>query len=449
MVLAHTIDSCQKFCEKPRKLELADIFRESGTDYRRTHPMPLSHHKVMHAVEVCRTSYLGGHMKACSLCGYEHPTYNSCGNRHCPKCQSLSKVRWVKKREEELLPVDYFHNVFTLPHQINALARSNKKILYDILFKSVSETLLEFGENELGGKIGFIAILHTWDQKLAEHIHLHCIIPAGALCCDKKRWIGSPNPDFLFSVKALSKVFRGKFTGYLKKAYSQGKLVFAGKSLEFESRKGFKALIDKLYREDWVVYSKKPFAGPEKVLDYLGRYTFRTAISNERIKGAGDGRVTFTYRDRRDGNLKKEATLSADEFIRRFLLHVLPNSYMRIRHFGFLANRNRKENIVCLKKLLGVSGDTGEKPGQNIEELMLELTGKDISRCPRCRIGTMSLHHLIPGFTAGINRSFKRPEIIDTKVTPIVKTKYRPGYSYTFILETIRSLLKYTSAGGK
>ena len=414
MVLAHTIVDTEGSLEKPRKVELADIFMEFGSSYRRTHPMPLSHHKVMRAVQVCRTSYLGGHMKVCSSCGFSHPTYNSCGNRHCPKCQTLAKVRWVKKREEELLPVDYFHNVFTLPHELNVLARSNKKVIYDILFKSVSQTLLEFGENELGGKVGFISILHTWDQKLAEHIHLHCIIPAGALSTDKKRWIGSANDNFLFSVKALSKVFRGKFTGYLKKAYAKGDLTFAGKSTEYGTNEGFKALIDGLYRKEWIVYSKKPFAGPKKVLDYLGRYIFRTAISNERIKGVKGGRVTFAYRDRRDGNRKKEITLTADEFIRRFLLHVLPNSYMRIRHFGFLSNCNRKENITCLKKLLGVFGDTGEKPGQSMEELMLELTGKDISRCPRCKVGTMALHHLIPGFTGGINRSFKGPEIIDT-----------------------------------
>ena len=353
-------------------------------------------------------------MKVCTSCGYEHPTYNSCGNRHCPKCQSLAKLRWVKRRKEELLPVDYFHNVFTLPHELNALARSNKKEIYDILFKSASETLLEFGENELGGKVGFIATLHTWDQKLAEHIHLHCIISAGALSSDGGRWISSPNEDYLFAVKALSRVFRGKFIDYLKMAYTKGGLTFAGKSTEFESKKGFKDLIDDLYKEDWVIYSKKPFAGPEKVLDYLGRYTFRIAISNERIRGVKDGKVTFTYRDRRDGNQKKEATLEASEFIRRFLLHVLPGSFTRIRHFGFISNRNRKENIACLKKLLGVPDKTCESPEKSLEELMLELTGKDISKCPRCRIGVMALHHLIPRFSFWIDRNFCEPEIIDT-----------------------------------
>lgn len=396
------------------KWELADIFREFGYTYRKAHTLPYSHLKVMRDIEVCRTSYLGGHMKVCNFCGYEHPSYNSCGNRHCPKCQSLAKLRWVRKREEELLPVDYFHNVFTLPHKLNVIARSNKKVIYDILFKSVSETLLQFGENRLGGKIGFICTLHTWDQKLAEHIHLHCIIPAGALSDDRKQWISSSNQDFLFSVKALSRVFRGKFTDYLKKAYSRGELTFAGKSLEYESKDGFSALIDGLYKTDWIVYSKKPFAGPKKVLDYLGRYIFRTAISNERIKDVTGGKVTFAYRDRRDGNRKKEATLPADEFIRRFLLHVLPRSYMRIRHFGFLSNHYRKVNIACLKKLMGISGDTDKKPEQSMEELMLELTGKDISKCPRCKVGTMTFHHFIPRFSAGMDKNFCGPEIIDT-----------------------------------
>ncbi|MHB8280755.1 MAG: IS91 family transposase [Candidatus Humimicrobiaceae bacterium] len=396
------------------RYELADIFTEFGDNYRRSHSMPLSHIKVMHAVEVCRTSHLGGHMKVCSFCGYEHPTYNSCGNRHCPKCQSLSKVRWLKKREEELLPVDYFHNVFTLPHSLNVLARPNKKIIYDILFRSVSETLLEFGENEIGGKIGFLAILHTWDQKIAEHIHLHCIIPAGAVSADKKRWTGSPYKDFLFPVKALSKVFRGKFLGYLKNAYAEDKLTFAGKSLELESKEGFKALIDDLYRTDWVVYSKKPFAGPQRVLNYLSRYTHRIAISNERIKGIKDGNVTFTYRDRRDSNRKKEITLSACEFIRRFLVHVLPGSFTRIRHFGFLGNRNRKENVACVKKLLGVSSDAGEKKEQSAQEIMMELTGKDILKCPHCKVGTMAAHHLIPRFSVWIDSYFSEPELINT-----------------------------------
>jgi hypothetical protein len=394
--------------------ELADIFREYGTAYRRDHRMPLSHHKVMHAVEVCRTSYLGGHMRKCDSCGYEHPVYNSCGNRHCPKCQSLAKLRWVAKRGKELLPINYFHNVFTLPHKLNCLAGSNQKIIYDILFKSVSESLLEFGENELGGRIGFLSILHTWDQKLCRHIHLHCIIPAGALSGDKKSWIRSSNDDFLFSVRALSKVFRGKFLSYLKEAYVDGKIALGGKSAESKSEEGFKTLVDDLYRKDWVVYSKRPFAGPRTVLDYLGRYTHRTAISNERIRCVKGGMVTFTYRDRKDGNIKKEMTLSAEEFIRRFLTHVLPESYTRIRHFGFLATRDRKDNITRVKRLLGVSASNDGSKEQSIQEIMLELTGKDIFKCPRCRSGTMALDRLIPRFSVWVDSQLAEPELIDT-----------------------------------
>jgi len=401
--------------EKNSKWELADIFREYGDAYRRSHRMPLSHHRVMHAVEVCRTSYLGGHMKACSHCGYEHPVYNSCGNRHCPKCQNLAKLRWVAKRQEELLPVNYFHNVFTLPHRLNGLALYNKKLIYDILFRSVSETLTQFGESQLGGKLGFLAILHTWDQKLSEHIHLHCIIPAGVVSANRKRWTSSHHADFLFSVRALSVVFRGKFLFYLRKAYVNGKLTFAGKSTEFESEGGFKTLVNDLYRKDWVVYSARPFAGPEKALDYLGRYAFRIAISNERIKNVAGSMVTFTYRDRKDGNRKKEITLPASEFIRRFLTHVLPSSYMRIRHFGFLANRNRKENIACVKSLLGFGHDTtGKEKEQSVQEIMLKITGKDILKCPHCKTGAMTVHRLIPRFSVWIDSQFSEPELIDT-----------------------------------
>lgn len=349
--------------------------------------MPFHHLKVMRAIESCRTSELGGHMKVCELCGYSHPVYNSCGNRHCPKCQNLAKARWVRKRQSELLPVTYYHAVFTLPHRINALARSNQKAVYGILFRSVSETLLKFGKNELGGTLGFISVLHTWDQKLAQHVHLHCIIPAGALSADKKRWKACPNNDFLFSVKALSVVFRAKFTGYLKEAYANGDINYG--------RDQFRALAENLYREDWVVYLKKPFAGPSQVISYLGRYTHRVAISNERIKAVDKDKVTFFYRDRRDANRIKEATLSGHEFIRRFLAHVLPRYFTRIRHFGFLANRGREKNIACLKGLFGLPFQAKEQT-ETIEELMLKIAKIDITRCPRCGVGRLVASYAIP-----------------------------------------------------
>ena len=266
----------------------------------------------------------------------------------------------------------------------------------------------------MGERWGFFTILHTWDSKLSEHIHLHCIIPAGALSVDRKRWTGSPYKDFLFPVRALSKVFKGKFLFYLKTAYARGELTFAGKSVEFEGKEVFSALINDLYKKDWVVYLKKPFAGPQRVLDYLGRYTHRIAISNERIKGIKDGNVTFTYRDRKDGNQKKEVTMAGDEFIRRFLLHVLPDSFTRIRHFGFLSNRNRSENISCVKKLLGVSAYTVEGEKQSVQEIMMEITGRDILKCPHCKVGTMTAHHLIPRFSVWFDSCFGEPELVDT-----------------------------------
>ena len=403
---------------KAQQPELADIFREYGGAYRKAHALSNAQLWAMNNIEGCRTAYLGGHLKLCDSCGYEHPVYNSCGNRHCPKCQSLQKARWLAARKAELLPVPYFHNVFTLPHQLNTLARCNKKVTYDILFASVSQTLLAFGknsENGFGGKIGLMAILHTWDQKLLEHIHLHCVIPAGALSFDKKRWIYAPHSDFLFPVKALSKVFRGKFIDNLEKAYTQGEFTFVGQSEEFKTKKGFQSLTDELWKTNWVVYSKKPFAGPEQVLDYLARYTHRTAISNNRIKKVEDGHVTFTYRDRRDGDRLKEITLTTEKFIRRFLLHILPDSYTRIHYYGFFSNRYRKENVSQCRKLLGLSGELPEIPKQGFEELMLQLTGKDMRKCPRCKTGNLTTSKEIPRLLAmKMNNDFVEPEVIDT-----------------------------------
>lgn len=372
--------------EKPPSPELADVFRKFGPNYRREHKMPLHHLKVMRAIEACRTSELGGHLKVCATCGYNHPVYNSCGNRHCPRCQNMVKARWVKKRQDELLPVTYYHAVFTLPHRIGPLARSNKKAVYRILFRSVSETLLTFGQNELGGTLGFICILHTWDQKLAQHIHLHVMIPAGALSSDKKRWIACSSKDFLFSVKALSAVFKGKFLSYLKKAYANG-------DINYEKGQ-FRTLTESLYGEGWVVYLKKPFAGPSQVISYLGRYTHRVAISNERIKAVYKDKVAFTYRDRRDGNRKKEAALSGDQFIKRFLLHILPRYFMRIRHFGFLANRGRDKNIEVLRGFFGLPFQA-RKQAESTEALMLKITGIDINRCPRCGVGRLVASYAI------------------------------------------------------
>lgn len=371
--------------------EVADIFLDCGGPYRVSHPLPLSHLKIMHAIEVCRTAYLGGHIEKCDSCGFERYSYNSCRNRHCPKCQALTKARWLEARKAELLPVTYFHNVFTLPHDLNPIVLCNKKVVFDILFKSVSETLLEFGRNPkngLGGKLGFIVILHSWDQTLMDHFHLHCVIPAGALCFDSSRWIAA-HKAFLFPVKALSKVFRGKFIQFLEKAFANGELIFPANTEHLRTQKGFSRLIDQLWKKDWVVYSKKPFACPEQVLDYLGRYTHRVAISNHRIIAFEKGKVSFKYRDRKDNETVKVMTLEAEEFIRRFLLHVVPDGFMRIRHFGFLANRSKKQNLSRCRQLLGLSLELPKPTEKTTQELMLQLTGIDLTKCPCCNQGNM------------------------------------------------------------
>jgi hypothetical protein len=356
--------------------ELADIFRQYGQSYAKTHRLSAAQQKVMRAVETCRTAELGGHLKQCDTCGFEHPTYNSCRNRHCPKCQSLAKAQWLQKQTSELLPVGYFHLVFTLPHELNRLILAHKKILLALLFKAVSETLLEFGQSRLGATVGIIAVLHTWDQTLKDHFHLHCLVPAGALSFDHHRWI-SARKNFLFPVTALSQVFRGKFLDLLHQASDKGKTPAANRDTQA------------LWKKNWLVYAKKPFGSPQTVLDYLGRYTHRVALSNDRILSVQNDQVTFTYRDRKDKDQLKSMTLEAQEFIRRFLLHVLPDGFMRIRHFGFLANRAKKHALAQCRKLLKLDAALPEIPKKSAHDLLLELTGIDLNRCPSCHQGTM------------------------------------------------------------
>jgi hypothetical protein len=279
----------------------------------------------------------------------------------------MTKERWLKDRKLELLPAGYFHEVFTLPHELNPLALYNKEVVYDLLFKAVSETLLEFGANpkHLGGKTGFLCLLHTRDQKMLSHIHLHIVIPAGAVSFDKTRWIHS-REDYLFPVKALSKKFRGKFLDFLKKEFKKGTLLFPKKKDHPGTSKWFSGLINRLWKKDWVVYSKKPFAGPEKVLEYLGRYTHKVAISNHRIVSVDNSMVTFIYRDRRDSDKVKKNTITAEKFISRFLLHSLPKGFMKIRYFGFLSNRDKKANVNLCRVLLGHPPELMEKTKKSI-----------------------------------------------------------------------------------
>ncbi|MGH7927521.1 MAG: IS91 family transposase, partial [Candidatus Binatia bacterium] len=286
--------------EKRSRPELADIFRRYGERFEQTHRTSAAEHKVIRAVKVCRTQELGGHLNRCDACGFERPAYNSCRNRHCPKCQSLAKARWLERQTAELLPVGYFHLVFTLPHEFNRLILAHNKIVLSLLFKAVSETLIEFGRSRFNGTVGIIAVLHTWDQTLKDHFHLHCLVPAGALSLDHSRWINARR-NFLFPIKALSRVFRGKFLSLLQQARQRGKIEGANNETKPSRQK------------NWIVYAKKPFGSPQTVLDYLGRYTHRVALSNDRILAIDQDQVTLSYRDRKDGDRKKTIILEAHE----------------------------------------------------------------------------------------------------------------------------------------
>jgi hypothetical protein len=366
-------------------LEVADIIREAGKSFIEKNRGWLTwlHVKVLRAIEHCRTAALGGHLDRCSQCGHRAISYNSCRNRHCPKCQTNARNKWLAARSAELLPVRYFHVVFTLPHELAALAPQNKRVIYDLLFRANAETLIEVAADpeHLGAQLGFMSVLHTWGQTLLLHPHVHCVIPAGGLASDRSAWIPSASKFFL-PVKVLSRVFRGKFDAGLKRAFRRGKLSFHGGLSSLAEPKNFHRLRRQLFQHDWVVYAKRPFGGPEHVLHYLARYTHRVAISNHRLVSFENGQVTFRWKDYAHGGKKREMTLSADEFLRRFMLHVLPRRFVRIRHFGFLTNRHRSAAVALCRQLLG------EAPKTQPEPSLSAPAPTSTWRCPRCA-GTM------------------------------------------------------------
>ena len=371
--------------------ELADIFRNYGEDYRRSHFLSTEQSKTMHHIEICRTAVLGGHSEACDHCGYKKNSYNSCRDRHCPKCQTLVKEKWLSARKSELLPCPYFHNVFTLPHELNPLILNNKKVMLAMLFTATKETLQVFAGDpqwRLVGQLGFISVLHTWNQKLKDHFHLHCIIPAGVLSFDKTKWVAARD-KYLFKVESLAKEFRKRYLHKLDKAYAQEKLCFHGRASDFADKQIFVQMINALKDKQWITYSKQPFGGPEHVLEYLGRYTHRVAITNNRILSIEGGEVTFNYCDRSDENKIKTSTIKAKEFIRRYLLHVLPRGFMKIRYFGFLAHANKKVSIPLLRQLINPDAEIVETLTETVQEMMQRLTGIDLSLCPECGKGKM------------------------------------------------------------
>jgi hypothetical protein len=379
-----------------RSVEVADIFRAYGPLYRKDHSLPTRHLRAMRAIKACRTADLGGHKYKCDTCGGFTISYNSCRNRHCPKCQSLDKERWLKARKKEVLPTDYFHMVFTLPEDLRPVSLRNQTVAYNILFKAVAETLKRLCKDpkHMGAEIGFVALLHTWSQTLIDHPHIHCIVPGGGLSLDGKKWIPS-KPDFFIPVKVLSLVFRGKFLDYFKQAYEKGWLNFDGDISPLKEKHNFKELLNGLYQQDWHVYCKPPFKSPEKVIEYLGRYTHRVAISNDRITKFEDGQVTIKYRDYADNDKIKEMTLKATEFIRRFLLHILPDQFFKIQYYGILSTRNRKTKLKKCKELLGVSITKTDEDRLSWQELLEQVTGIDPTRCPHCKKGRLFLFEVL------------------------------------------------------
>ena len=375
-------------------IELQEIFLKHGKEYWNRHKLPFHIQKVMMSIQACRTSKLGGHVDECDECGHIRVSYNSCRDRHCPKCQILAKERWLEERRKDLLPVGYFHVVFTIPQELNYITLTNQKEMYSILFKATSETLLELGKDikYLGADIGITAILHTWGQALMHHPHLHCLVPSGGLNFEGSKWIDS-RKEFFIPVKVLSRIFRGKFLFYFKKAYYSNSLKYTTGINELIEKNLFQCFIDKLYKKEWVVYCKAPFKSPEFVLEYLGRYTHRVAISNNRILSNENGKVKFKWRDYSDKNKEKIMEVTAEEFIRRFIMHILPSKFVKIRHYGILSNRNRSTKLEKCKKLTGAIQPRTEDSIKKltIAEILLKLTGKDINICPCCKIGKMIL----------------------------------------------------------
>jgi len=364
-------------------LEVADLIRAAGHAFieRNRQWIRWKHVKVLRAIRRCRTAALGGHLDQCTRCGHRAISYNSCRNRHCPKCQAGARDRWLAARQTELLPTRYVHVVFTLPRELAPLALQNKKVVYDLLFRSSAETLLEVARDpsHLGAEIGFFSVLHTWNQKLGLHPHVHCVVPAGGLSLDHTHWIKNRYAFFL-PVKVLSRVFRGKFVAALKRAFRDGRLGFHGDLTLLAQPKTFSSWLRKLFRNDWVVYSKRPFGGPEHVLHYLGRYTHRVAISNHRLVSLADKKVTFRWRDSAHNNEQKLLTLSLDEFLRRFLLHLLPKGFVRIRHFGFLAHRRRAAFLPLCFHLLG----SAPQEPQTRQEPSAADGSHAVWFCPQC-----------------------------------------------------------------
>ena len=369
---------------------MADVIREAAGRYEERYGLSVEHRRIVRDLTRCRTAALGGHKRVCDRCGHEHISYNSCRNRHCPKCQAQARARWLDDRVQDLLEVPYFHNVFTVPEAIGPRALYNRRPVYGILFRAMAETLLTIGRDpkHLGAEIGFVAMLHTWGQRLQLHPHVHCVVPGGGFSPDATHWIPCRGPHFFLPVRVLSRLFRGKFLALLGEAHEEGRLRFPGRLSLLQVPENWSRWLAELKVKEWVVYAKPPFGGPRQVLKYLARYTHRVAISNQRLLGLEDGKVTFEYKDYARGNRVRTMRLDSVAFLRRFLLHTIPSGFMRIRHYGFLANRVRRQKLAHARRLLRESG---------VPERLAEPEPRDPSakedpwHCPACRAGHLVL----------------------------------------------------------
>src|SRR6266446_724514 len=369
------------------RLEVADVVREHQEEFLAQwgHTVSPQQHKALRDIGACRTPALGGHLEQCDRCGHSVIAYDSCRNRHCPKCPFSAREKWLNERAKELLPAPYFHLVFTLPQELAPLALQNQKVIYNLLFRAASETLLEIAADRkhLGARIGFLAVLHTWGQNLHHHPHLHCVVPGGGIAPDRSRWIACRR-QFLLPVKVLSRLFRAKFANYLRRAFDHVELSFHGKLQLLAQKQNFVTWLNRIVQSEWVVYAKPPFGGPHQVLKYLARYTHRVAIANQRLVALHDGHVSFRWKDYTRTGQPAVMTLQATEFIRRFLLHVLPRGFVKIRHFGFLANRGREDNIRLCRTLLDA-----QSPNIRNAAVTRQEQPNPPDRCPLCNEGRM------------------------------------------------------------
>jgi hypothetical protein len=381
--------------------EVADILRRHGAAYCAQQALPAHQLRLMRAIQLCRTSALGGHIERCGHCDHQRISYNSCRNRHCPKCQNLARAQWIERRKAELLPIDYFHVVFTIPEQLNPLALQNPAVVYKLLFATTAATLQTIARDpqHLGAEIGFFSILHTWGQTLTHHPHIHCVVTGGGLRPDRSGWIHC-RPGFFLSVRVLSRLFRRLFLEALQQAFDMQRLSFRGALASLAQPQAFRALIAPLGKREWVVYAKPPFGGPTQVVEYLGRYTHRVAISNHRLQNVENGHVTFQYKQYRakDRQKARQMTLSVDEFIRRFLLHSLPPGFQRIRHYGLLASRPKLSNLALCRQFL-LAPPVEPSPAPEAKAAVLAQLLAPVLRCPQCLVGVMVRIQLFPSAT--------------------------------------------------